>query len=624
MEQGTAVTPEDVALTKGETYKDMGLLAEAISEFAKALSDKSLQHRASRRIAACMLDLNLPDQAERVLLRSLCLPDISKKDRLWIYSDLVDLYVKLGRIEAALERLIQMRNDDDGFVPDLAERIEALYTKIDFREFERHLEDLQNSPLGTTAKLADSPPAAEMGKGADPRRRASRYRFSNLVQYSFDQSVWYSGYSNDISILGIFVLTHQPVPVGSIAFLKFHLPASIREAPVEIIGHVVRQENKQGSEGGVLGMGVHFVAVDRQLKRHLALLVKTLSAEEKKAHKKTAVIRSHCDSCGRILTFSEAMAGQKGACACGKTVPVPVVRHSPTTENPLRGFHLAGCRIDRVIGKGSVATVYKGHHLTLDIPVAIKILSATQKLAGSQLAERFLKEARVIARINHANIVAVMNAGEEHGHRFIVMQYVPGRTLGDVLIRRNNLKSHDLIRIFLDVCDALQAAHEHSMVHGDVKPANILLTGEHRAMLVDFGLVKDLATYQQSDDRGKTLGTPLYMSPEQARGEREVDFRSDIYSLAATMYHVLAGEPPFGGLTAKEVIRKHMEDPLPVPTRLPLPVPERMWEIIARAMEKKPENRYQSVKELKEALLQVSRSVTAEELKPRHTSQRKK
>jgi eukaryotic-like serine/threonine-protein kinase len=143
-------------------------------------------------------------------------------------------------------------------------------------------------------------------------------------------------------------------------------------------------------------------------------------------------------------------------------------------------------------------------------------------------------------------------------------------------------------------------------------------------MLVDFGLVKDLTTYQKSDDRGKAMGTPLYMSPDQARGEREVDFRSDIYSLAATMYHILTGEPPFGGLTAKEVIRKHMEDPFPAPRKVPIPVPDRMWEIIAKAMEKKPGNRYQSAKELKEALHQVSRSVAVDELKPRYTSQRKK
>jgi hypothetical protein len=624
------VTDEDVAFAKGDTYKDMGLLAEAISEFEKALSDESLKFKATRRIAACLDAMKLTDDAEKVLLRSLCLSDIAEKDRMWVYADLADLYAKQGKAEAALERLLDVKRHGSVLLADLDRRIEELYEKVDLSAFDKESMGMHDAlAAGARGKLPADLEAAPLPTPSqarsDPRRCCPRVKFSGLVQYSFDQSVWTSGYSCDISSSGMFVLTHQPVPLGSVVFLKFDLPDALGTAAVDLIGQVVRQENRRNAKDAVLGMGVHFVAVDKQLRQQLSLLVDTLAAEEVQAQKKAAVIRLHCDACSRILAFPESAAGSQVQCTCGAKILVPVTVHSPTSGNPLRGFHLAGCRIDRAIGRGSVATVYKGHHLTLDIPVAIKILNPAERKQGSQLGERFLKEARVIARIHHANIVSVMNAGEEHGQRFIVMQYVPGRPLSEALVKPGKLTGNDFVRIFLEVSGALQAAHEHSVVHGDVKPANILLMGAgDRAMLVDFGLVKDLTTYEESDTHGLALGTPLYMSPEQARGEHAVDFRSDIYSLAATMYHVLAGKPPFGGMTAMEVIRKHMEAPFPVPTALAFDVPGRVWEIIAKGMEKKPENRYQSAEHLKQDLLQVSRDVALEEFKPLYAGMRKK
>ncbi len=620
---------QDVSFEKGETYKDMGLLKEAIAEFERAMSDEVLKYRASRRISACLMDLDLPAQAEKVLLRALCLPNIEKKDRLWIYSDLADLYIRLERTEAALERLLHIRNEDPSFFPDLTERITELNRRVDFSPFVKPSTD-QGGPLldeslnGLKDETREPVQEDTTSHYEDPRRRAPRFKFSNRVQYSFDEVAWETGYSTDLSVLGMFVLTHQPVFVGALVFLKFELPNSIGQDPFEIIGQVVRQENKRQQKGAVLGMGVQFVSLNDTLKKVLSALVDWLQTHEKKDRKRAAMVRFHCDVCGRIITAPEALSGKPGKCVCGESVPVPFSHHNPAPDNPLRGLRLAGCRIDKVIGKGSVATVYKGHHLTLDIPVAIKILSPELRKTESQLAQRFLKEAKVIARISHANIVSVMNAGEEHGHKFIVMQFVPGRSLAQVLAKQESLAANDFIRVFLDVCNALNAAHEHSIVHGDVKPANILLTSTNNAMLVDFGLVKDLKAYRESPEPTGAMGTPLYMSPEQARGEHATDFRSDIYSLGATMYHVLAGRPPFPGLTALEVIRKHVEQPFPMPTELHSDVPGRIWEIVAKTMEKKPEARFQSVNELKQELLMVARDVAVHQDKPLLASLKRK
>jgi tRNA A-37 threonylcarbamoyl transferase component Bud32/tetratricopeptide (TPR) repeat protein len=605
-----------VSFTKGKTYKDMGLLNEAISEFEDALSDESLRYGASREIASCLTSLNMLDQAESVLLKALLFSDVPRNERLLTSLELANIYKHSGKLESALARLWQIKAEDAGFLPDIASRIRDLESQID------------ESPTGGSSQISqdEAPPDTgdpldpDVGKSdaghPDPRRRAPRVNLSHPVQYSFDQMSWSTGYSTDISISGMFILTYEPVPIGSLVFLKFDLPKSAGQREMEIVGQAVRQENRVEKKDGVLGMGIQFISMDSDLKALLNQFVEELQRDESATSPTDNKIRFQCDYCGRILTSPESFSGKKGLCVCGKSVPVPYAHHSPSQTNPLRGFHLAGCRIDRVIGKGSAATVYKGHHLALDIPVAIKILSSQQKKAGSEMARRFLKEARVIARINHANIVAVLNAGEEKSHSFIVMQYVPGGSLGKALRNKEELSTSDFIRIFLDVCKALFAAHKQSVVHGDVKPDNILLTPGGKAMLADFGLVKDLKVFKDTGNRSLAVGTPLYISPEQAKGEHATDFRSDIYSLGATMYHVIAGRPPFQGYTPQEVIKKHCsEAPEPL-SRIAFDIPTELEDIVARAMAKRPEKRFQSVEELTRELAKVSGQMAVEQFRP--------
>jgi eukaryotic-like serine/threonine-protein kinase len=313
-------------------------------------------------------------------------------------------------------------------------------------------------------------------------------------------------------------------------------------------------------------------------------------------------IRFHCDRCGRILRSPEAHAGRPGKCVCGNSVIVPFAYENPSPENPLRGVCIAGCRIDCVMGRGSTATVYKGHHLVLDIPVAIKILECPQGKRDEKAVRMFLEEAKIIAKLHHPNVIDVINAGEEDAHTFIVTRYVMGTSLGTMIRRKEELPIKRLFRIFLDVCNALQSAHRRSILHGDVKPDHILLTPPWRAILIDFGLAGNLRDYEDELQNRRAMGTPLYMSPERAKGEHAYDFRSDIYSLGATMYHALAGQPPFDGPSIVDVLRKHAEEPLVPLVRVSPRVPLELSDIVSRAMDKDPDDRFQTVGELKDEL----------------------
>jgi len=254
------------------------------------------------------------------------------------------------------------------------------------------------------------------------------------------------------------------------------------------------------------------------------------------------------------------------------------------------------------MGKGSTATVYKAHHLALDIPVAIKVLECPHGKRDPKAARRFLEEAKIIAKLHHPNVMDVINAGEESGYTFIVTRYVMGTSLGKMIRRKEDLSIKRFFRIFLDVCSALRSAHRRSVLHGDVKPDHMLLTPQWRAILIDFGLVGNLRDYEDEVEHRRAIGTPLYMAPERAKGEHGCDFRSDIYSLGATMYHALAGQPPFDAPSIVEVLRKHAEQPLEPLVRVCPRVPLELSDIVSRAMEKDPEDRFRSVDELKREL----------------------
>ena len=258
-------------------------------------------------------------------------------------------------------------------------------------------------------------------------------------------------------------------------------------------------------------------------------------------------------------------------------------------------------RIERELGRGGMATVYLAHDLKHDRPVALKVLRP--EIAASLGAERFLREIAITARLDHPHILTLIDSGAAGGFLFYVVPYVRGESLRAKLAREQQLPLDEALRITEQVASALDYAHRQGVIHRDVKPENILLH-EGEAMVADFGIA--LAVIQGAGERltetGLSVGTPEYMSPEQAGGDRELDARSDIYSLGAVLYEMLAGEPPHTGPTARAVIAKILTAP---PTQLSVvrsDVPATVDAALARALRKAPADRFRSAAEFAAAL----------------------
>ncbi|HEV7704800.1 MAG TPA: protein kinase [Gemmatimonadaceae bacterium] len=258
-------------------------------------------------------------------------------------------------------------------------------------------------------------------------------------------------------------------------------------------------------------------------------------------------------------------------------------------------------RIERVLGAGGMATVYLAHDLKHDRRVAIKVLR--NELAAVIGADRFLSEIKTTANLQHPHILSLFDSGAVDGTVFYVMPYVEGESLRDQLAREKQLPLEDALRIGREVADALQYAHAHGVIHRDIKPENILLQGGH-ALVADFGIA--LAASKVGGNRmtetGMSLGTPQYMSPEQAMGERELDARTDIYALGCVMFEMLAGEPPFTGPTAQAIVAKVVTAPAPSVRSKRDTVPAYVDDAIRVALQKTPADRFRSAAEFAAAL----------------------
>src|SRR3954466_16294486 len=254
------------------------------------------------------------------------------------------------------------------------------------------------------------------------------------------------------------------------------------------------------------------------------------------------------------------------------------------------------CRYDveRQIGAGGMATVYLARDLRHDRKVALKLLNPD--LGALLGVERFLSEIRVTANLQHPNLLPLFDSGEADGHLFYVMPYVDGETLRARLEREKQLPIDEAIRIAVAIANALEYAHSHGVIHRDLKPENVLLQSG-QPVIADFGIA--LAVSNAGGNRitqtGLSLGTPAYMSPEQATGDRVIDARSDIYSLGAMTYEMLTGDPPHTGSTSQAVIARMLtEKPRPIRTTRAA-VPEYVEATVQRALEKLPADRFSNV-----------------------------
>ena len=276
----------------------------------------------------------------------------------------------------------------------------------------------------------------------------------------------------------------------------------------------------------------------------------------------------------------------------------------------LSGRTLGEFEILRKIGAGGMGQVYLARQLSLKRQVALKLLR--KDLAGNPTAmKRFQAEAEAVATLNHPNIVQVYGAGECDGLRYMALEYVEGRNLREHLARKGPPDLPVSLSIMRQVATALQKAHEQGLVHRDIKPENILLTKKVEVKVTDFGLSRFFTNAEAVNltQSGVTLGTPLYLSPEQAQGHA-VDHRSDLYSFGVTCYHLLSGEPPFRGSTAVEVALKHITDhPRPL-SELRSDLPPDLCDMIHKLMAKRADDRYQSARDLLRDLAKVKEGLS--------------
>ncbi len=256
-------------------------------------------------------------------------------------------------------------------------------------------------------------------------------------------------------------------------------------------------------------------------------------------------------------------------------------------------FRIPGYKLLEKLGRGSMGTVYRARQLNLDRVVAIKIL-ARFLAENPNFVRRFMKEARVIGKLNHPNIVQGFDAGETEGTYYFAMEYCPGPTLLEILNRGGAIDQDRAVHIATQVARALDHAYHQDLVHRDVKPDNIMIAEGGIAKLCDLGLAKDISRASGSTEKGSTMGTPNYISPEQARGEEEVDIRSDIYSLGATLYHAVAGVPPFEGPNPTVIMVKHVNEPPSPPSSIVPDLDSELERILLKMLAKSVKDRYQT------------------------------
>ena len=271
-------------------------------------------------------------------------------------------------------------------------------------------------------------------------------------------------------------------------------------------------------------------------------------------------------------------------------------------------------QLSRVLGEGGMATVYLARDLRHDRDVAIKVLRP--ELAEALGAERFLNEIKTTANLRHPHILPLYDSGAAGGALFYVMPLVEGETLRDRLTRDKQLPIPDALRIAAEISDALSYAHARGVVHRDIKPENVLLEAGH-AIVADFGIARAVsaAGAERLTQTGTSVGTPPYMSPEQATGEAEIDGRSDLYSLACVLYEMLGGQPPFTGPTYASIVRQHLMVDAPPITNLRPAVPANVAGALQRALAKSPADRFNPVAQFA-AALQMAGTTERQESQP--------
>jgi hypothetical protein len=359
------------------------------------------------------------------------------------------------------------------------------------------------------------------------------------------------------------------------------------------------------------------------------------------AHQSTATLR--CPGCSRRFTVPDFQANRRYKCEpCmmylevpvdesllsppvpgaaptptpgAPLTPTPIGAKTPTPASPLTPLH--GVRKDpfegrsfggkykivRRIAKGGMGAVYLAERIHDNHKVAVKILTEEfSKMPGIQ--GRFKREAGASGRLVHENIVSTLEMSKEDNYTYIVMEYVDGGSLIDLLVREKKLAPLRAVEIMVDILAGLHHAHQHGVIHRDIKPANVLLTSSGRAKVIDFGLAKDAEAQTILTLSGNVVGTPAYMAPEQARGEGSGP-AADLYSCGILMFLLLTGRKPFEGKSLVDTLNKQINDPLPSIRETSPEVPQNLEEVVKKMCAKEPRKRYESPELAISALLKA-------------------
>lgn len=292
-----------------------------------------------------------------------------------------------------------------------------------------------------------------------------------------------------------------------------------------------------------------------------------------------------CPYCDAEIQADTTQPDGRATCpGCHEVVLIPAAGIKP-------GMTLGDFRIERCLGVGGMGEVFLATQLAMDRPVALKVLPPA--VTGNKaLVDRFLQEARMAGKLEHPNVVTAFYAGQDAGYYYLAMSYVEGEDLESRIKNRGRLPESDALKICLNVGKALDYAwKKHHLLHRDIKPANIMIAKDGEVKLMDMGIAKAMTEDSGLTMAGVMLGTPFYMSPEQAKNIGELDCRTDIYALGGTLFHLVTGRRPFDGPTAISVVAKHLNDPVPIASAVCTEVSPECGQLIGRMMAKEPDHR---------------------------------
>jgi serine/threonine protein kinase len=264
----------------------------------------------------------------------------------------------------------------------------------------------------------------------------------------------------------------------------------------------------------------------------------------------------------------------------------------------LLGQQIPGYQLLERLGQGAMGTVYKARQMSMNRLVAVKVLHP-RLAANPEFLQRLTREAHLAARLSHNNIIQAIDVGSAGPLHYFVMELVEGQTIREVLEKGKIYEEREAVDIILQIAQALQHAHRRGLIHRDVKPANIVLTGDGIAKLADLGMARetdDAALARR--EKGLTIGTPYYMAPEQIRGRENIDGRADLYALGATLYHMVTGHPPFHYPEVDRVLQAHLEEELTPPDHLNLALSSGLGEVVEFLMAKDRRRRYRKADDL--------------------------